>query len=265
MTDYLDEARRAARAAGEIIARGIRHVDTLPAGYTGIGDVLGSIESAASTVIREVIRASFPEHRMLDDASAAPVQAAGESDYCWIVNPLDGTQNVVHGIPHCAVSVALTRGKDTLVAVVFDPLRDEMFVATGEAATTRNGESVHTSGCKRIDEAVLGTVFPMRGTADLARYTPGLLRALAEAGGVRRSGSMLLDLAWVACGRLDGFWQLGMAPRAATAGTLLVTQAGGHVAAFDGRADLVDANALFACVPVLAEALRTLCAPTERA
>jgi myo-inositol-1(or 4)-monophosphatase len=260
LADFAQEATRAARAAGALIARGIGHVRSLPVEYKGRGDVVTDIDRAAEAVIIELIRAAFPAHRILAEESGASAGAA-ESDYRWLVDPLDGSQNFVHGLPHCGVSIALTKGREILVGVVFDPFRHELYVATRDTPTLCNGDPVRVSGCGKLDEALLGVVFPKPSLGRLERFTPGVIRALAQAGGIRRSGSMVLDLAWVAAGRLDGFWQFGMAPWDIAAGALLVKKAGGHVAAFDGSPDLVNADSLLACTPLLAGPLRTLCAP----
>ena len=257
-------AQRAARGAGELLRDAQSRRGSWQVHAKGLGDVVTDIDREAEARIAAELRAAFPGHALLGEEGGLRARADGapaaQDELVWIVDPIDGTLNFAHGLPHFCVSIALARAGQPVCAVAYDPMRDEMFHAELGAGAWLDGRRLQVSSCERLDQALLAAVFPKPGSNWLARFEPTLLRALHQCAGVRRSGSMVLDLAWVAAGRLDGFWQWGMQPWDIAAGALLVREAGGHVAPIDPAAGLLQASSLMACAPGLAAPLREMCA-----
>ncbi len=225
----------AARAAGEVLRACFGDRDGLPVGFKRTEvDLVTEVDRAAEEAALAVIKAACPGHRVVAEETAAHEAAIWEPGYAWIVDPLDGTTNYVQGIPYFAVSVAVYRDGRPLVGVVHDPLRDELFAARRGGGATLNGALVRVSRRERLLRCVLAT-----GTA-VARFGewPDLVRDLAavgpQVGNVRFLGAAALHLAYVACGRLDGFWERRLAPWDLAAGALLVEEAGGRVTCPDG-------------------------------
>lgn len=252
----LGVATRAARAAGELIRRAHGERGAWKVQSKGAGDVVTDVDRAAEACIRDMLLGAFPDHALLGEEGGLQ---GGSAEYTWIVDPIDGTMNFAHGLPHFCVSIALTRDEQAVCAVVHDPLRDELFHATAGAGAWLGAQRLRVSDCAALDQALLAAVFPKPGSPLLERFEPTLLRALRECAGVRRSGSMVLDLAYVAAGRLDGLWQWGMQPWDIAAGALLVREAGGCAQSIDGEQPLLRASSLLACGPALLPMLRTLC------
>lgn len=252
---FLDAGIDAARVAADIVRAGWNDLGGLAVDSKGRGDVVTNVDREAEHGIIAHLHAAFPEHGFLGEESGA----SGSGDFRWIVDPLDGTLNFAHGLQHFCISIALARGPEVLVAVVLDPLRGELFHSAAGSGAWLNGRRLTVSTCETMEQALLATVFPKPGSALAGRYRPILNRALDTAAGIRRGGSMVLDLAYVAAGRLDGFWEFGMHPWDVAAGSLLVSEAGGTVATIEGNPDILSANNLMACTPGLAPALRMLC------
>jgi myo-inositol-1(or 4)-monophosphatase len=232
----------AARAAGRLLRdelSGARRI-----AYKGSPtNLVTEMDQRAEALILERLRGAFP-----DDAILAEEQGArpGRSDRRWIVDPLDGTTNYAHGLPVFGVSIALEVLRRLVLGVVYDPTRDELFVAERGAGATLNDAPIRVSGAATVDESLLVTGFPynIRETADtnLAEYAAMSVRARA----VRRLGSAVIDLAYVACGRFDGFWELRLGAWDVAAGAVLVEEAGGRITGIDGRPLVVDAPTLLA-------------------
>ncbi len=250
-------AIEAAKDAAAIVRGGWQRLDSIAVDAKGRGDVVTDVDRAAERAVIARLHAAFPEHGFLGEESGAATHSA--SEHRWIIDPLDGTMNFVRGVPHFCTSIALARGSTTLVAVVLDPLRDELFHAVRGIGAWLAGRRLHVSPCTDLGLALLATVFPKPGSKFGPRYRPGLIAALDAAAGLRRSGSMVLDLAYVAAGRFDGFWEFGMQPWDIAAGALLVTEASGAVAAIDGEADVMAAQGIVAGTPAIMPALRALC------
>lgn len=258
-TGALPAALSAARRAGRQLREALAQRGSWQVHSKGAGDVVTDVDRRAEACIRAELLRAFPQHAVLGEEGGLDGDAAAE--YTWIVDPIDGTMNFAHGLPHFCVSIALARANEPVCAVAYDPMRDEMFhAALGEGAWLGE-QRLRVSGCARLEQALLAAVFPKPDSKWLERFQPTLLRALRECAGLRRSGSMVLDLAWVAAGRLDGFWQWGMQPWDIAAGSLLVREAGGHVAPIDPAASLLQAHSLLACAPELREALAAMCGP----
>lgn len=218
-------AVRAARQAGQILLRYHDRVDALKVTEKRANDFVSEVDRAAEDAIIQHIRQAYPDHAILAEESG--VHAGNE--YQWIIDPLDGTTNYLRGIPQFSVSIALQHKGSLISAVVYDPLRDEMFTADKGGGAYLNTRRLRISEQKSLQGALLGTGIPFRDQRFVDEYL-GMLKALMrDAAGIRRPGSAALDLAYVAAGRYDGFWELGLAPWDMAAGALLVREAGGVI------------------------------------
>jgi myo-inositol-1(or 4)-monophosphatase len=255
-------AIHAARRAAAVLVDAARDLKRRPAHAKDQAEVASNADAEAENAMIATLRAAFPEHAIVGrDAGAIVSQIAGGSrpgrnTPKWIVDPLDGTVNFCHGYPYYSVSLALTHGGDVTHAVVLDPSRDDLFTAIKGKGAQLNGTPIRTSTCVRLDDALVGTVFPARGSPGMAAYLAALNALVPGCAGVRRSGACALDLAYVAAGRLDAFWEAGLNPWNVTAGTLLVVEAGGRVGDFAGGREFLRANELIAAAPGVFSQLR---------
>jgi myo-inositol-1(or 4)-monophosphatase len=223
-------AVRAARSAGRILLRNFDRVDQLTVSAKGTNDFVSEVDQQAEQAIIRELRSKYPDHAILAEESGAH---AG-SEYRWIIDPLDGTTNYLHGFPQFAVSIALMRRDRLEHAVVYDPLREELFTATRGEGAQLNDRKIRVSPRTSLEGALISTGFPYREQAHLEAYL-GMFKSLtAETAGIRRPGSAALDFAYVAAGRVDGFWELGLSPWDVAAGALLVQEAGGVVSDLGG-------------------------------
>jgi len=221
----LNIAVRAARAAGRIILRHVDRVDMLEVTSKGHNDFVSQVDHQAERAIIDTVRHVYPGHGILGEESGSH-----EGDeYLWIIDPLDGTTNYLHGFPLFAVSVAVQRRGVLEAAVVYDPLHEEMFTATRGGGAVLNQKRIRVSGRRRLQDALIGTGFPFRDMSQLDEYLGTFKKLIPETAGIRRAGSAALDLAFVAAGRLDGFWEFGLKPWDMAAGILLIREAGGLV------------------------------------
>lgn len=223
----------AARRAGAIILRGMNRLDSLQVDAKRYNDLVSEIDRQSEQAIIETIRKAHPDHAILAEETGAH---AADSEYEWIVDPLDGTANYLHGFPAFAVSIAVTERGRLAHGVVYDPLREEMYVASRGRGALLNDRRIRVAQRPGLRGSLIGTGFPFRDFRDLDAYL-GMLRAVLEqAGGVRRAGAAALDLAWTAAGRLDGFFELGLKPWDIAAGCLLIEEAGGVFGHVGGQA-----------------------------
>src|SRR5262245_12106618 len=227
-------AIRAARTAGSIIVDAARDLKRLPAFSKEHADIVTGADMEAEDAIVAAIRGAFPDHAILGEESGHITGAREGGGYKWLVDAIDGTTNFVHGYPHFAVSIALVHGTEVTHAVVLDPVRDEVFAAAKAKGATFNGVTMHVSACLRLSDALVGTVVPARDDPKLAAHTSALSSLVARCSGVRQSGSCALQLAYLAAGRLDGFWMTSLKPWDIAAGALLVKEAGGRIGDFAG-------------------------------
>jgi myo-inositol-1(or 4)-monophosphatase len=248
----LDVALDAAEAAAHEVVRGWSRRAGIQVMAKGAHDLTTSVDLAAEAAALAVIRAARPDDGILAEESGGSTGA----DALWVVDPLDGTLNFSRGIPHCAVSVACLHHGRPQVAVIIDPLRSETFTAMRGAGARLGAEPLRVADATGLAGALVATVFPKR-PEQLAAAQPAILQALGAGVALRRSGAMVLDLAYVAAGRFDGFWQRGMHPWDMAAGALLVTEAGGHMGFIDGFG-VLDAGGCIAATPALAGPLRAL-------
>ncbi len=224
-------ARAIAREAGGLIAAALGGRRTVE--RKSAVDLVTEIDRASERLIIEGLRAAFPRHDIVAEESAPARRGTGT--HCWYVDPLDGTTNFVHGLPHCCVSLALSGPEGAIeAAVVFDPCKDELFDAVRGGGARLNGASIRTSVAAKLDEALLVTGFPYDRREDTEFYLKYFEAFLKRSRDLRRFGSAALDLSYVAAGRFDGFWEWGLKPWDTAAGWLIVEEAGGRVTDFDG-------------------------------
>ncbi|MHB8534640.1 MAG: inositol monophosphatase family protein [Sulfuricaulis sp.] len=236
MHPMLNMAVKAARSAGKIIMRHHDRIDRLTVESKGRKDYVSEVDRMAEAEIIRTLRAAYPDHGFLAEETGA--QAGDE--YVWIIDPLDGTTNFLHGFPHFGVSIAL-RFKDRLEqAVVFDPSRDELFTATRGNGAQINDRRIRVSHVTDLEYALLGAGFPFRSHQNMDIWVATLREFMLSTSGIRRPGSASLDLAYVACGRYDGFWEMGLNAWDMAAGALIVQEAGGMVTDFAGDQTYLD-------------------------
>ncbi|EWH09982.1 inositol-1-monophosphatase [Catenovulum agarivorans DS-2] len=249
MHPMLTIAVRAARKAGHVIARGFSELDLVKVESKADNDFVTNIDKEAEKAIIGTILQSYPDHSFIGEEGGH--QAGKNPDYCWVIDPLDGTTNFARGVPHFAVSIALRVKGKTEVAVVYDPIRDELFSAVRGSGAQLNGYRIRVQNKKELAGTLLATGFPFKAKhlydAYMATFT-----ALFKAGGdVRRAGAAALDLAYLAAGRLDVFWELGLKPWDTAAGDLLVREAGGMVSDLTGGHGYFDSGNIVAANPKL--------------
>jgi myo-inositol-1(or 4)-monophosphatase len=231
MHPLLNIAIGAARRAGDVIVRSLDRVGALAVSEKGRNDFVSEVDRAAEQVLIAAIRKAYPAHGFLAEESGAH---SGD-DYTWVIDPLDGTTNFLHGFPQFAVSIACRHRGRAEVAVVFDPTRGELFTAERGAGTQLDGRRLRVSQRAGLEGALVGTGFPYRENRKWLKPYLGMLeRVMNATAGVRRPGAASLDLAYVAAGRLDAFWEVGLSPWDTAAGNLLITEAGGRVGDFTG-------------------------------
>jgi myo-inositol-1(or 4)-monophosphatase len=235
----LNIAIKAARAAGSAITRSLNRLDSVPVVEKQRYDFATEVDRAAEAEALREIRRAFPDHSILAEESGA---SGTHSRFTWVIDPLDGTSNYLRGFPHFAVSIAqLDRGEPVL-GVVYDPMRDELFVAARGSGATLNERKVRIGQRLGLEGALIATGLPYRQRQHLSSQL-GMLRALlGEAEDIRRTGSAALDLCYVACGRLDGFFEIGLKPWDLAAGALIVREAGGRVTDFRGESGFMQSG-----------------------
>jgi myo-inositol-1(or 4)-monophosphatase len=235
MHPMLGIAVKAVRRAGAIINRATRDLDLIAITRKRHNDFVTEVDKAAEAAIIEVLHRAYPDHAILAEESGATAGSQGESEYTWIIDPLDGTTNFIHGFPQYAVSIALRHKGLLTQAVIFDPTKNELFTGTRGRGAFLNDRRIRVAKRTQLADALIGTGFPFRGFETLDEYL-GMFRALtARTAGLRRAGSAALDIAYVAAGRLDGFWEMGLSPWDMAAGALLVQESGGLVGDFRGE------------------------------
>jgi myo-inositol-1(or 4)-monophosphatase len=248
---------RAARRAGSIINRAALGGESLEVKSKRANDFVTQVDRAAEEAIMDVVRKAYPDHGFLAEESGTTGPA---TEYRWIIDPLDGTTNFIHGFPQYCVSIAIEHRGALAHAVVYDPVKNELFTASKGGGAFLNDRRVRVSKCTRMQDALVGTGFPFKEVTRLDLYTRQLKKLMQTSSGVRRAGAAALDLAYVACGRLDAFWELGLSPWDMAAGTLLIQEAGGLVSDLKGEAGFMESGDI-ACAtpklfPLLLESLR---------
>ncbi len=216
-------------------------------------DFVTQVDKAAEAAIIEVIRRAYPDHAILaEESGESESGAAGKrAEYRWIIDPLDGTTNFIHGFPQYCVSIGVQFRDSAAHAVVFDPTKNELFVASKGHGAYLNDRRIRVSKCSGLQAALIGTGFPFKDLSRLDLYQRQLRAMMSSTAGVRRAGSAALDLAYVACGRLDAFWELGLSKWDMAAGALLIREAGGLVSGLTGEPDYMETGDVVAATPKL--------------
>lgn len=257
MHPMLTIAVRAARAAGQTIMRAYTELDRVEVSTKGINDFVTSVDKEAEAAITYQIRKSYPDHTIVGEEKG---ENRGENkDYIWIVDPLDGTNNFVRGIPHFAVSIALQYKGKTEVAVVYDPVREELFTAIRGKGAKLNDFRIRVTNVNELAPTIIGTGFPFKARQHTETYMTIFGEVFGHCSDLRRTGSAALDLAYVAAGRLDGFFEIGLKPWDIAAGDLLCREAGGTVTDFTGGHNyLISGNIVAGSPKVTTELVKTM-------
>lgn len=246
----------AARAAGNIITRSLDRLDTIRIGEKGPNDYVTEIDQAAEKEIISIIHKAYPSHGILAEESG---ETKG-NDYVWIIDPIDGTRNFIHGFPHFAISIAVSYKGQIEHGVIYDPVRQELFSASRGKGARVNDKRIRVSKRARLEESLLGTGIPYHQSSEYQEaYSSAVDALLPHCGDLRRAGSAALDLAYVASGRLDSFWELGLKIWDIAAGILLIKEAGGLVCDIHGGEDYLKTGNVVAGTPkVLKLVLKTI-------
>jgi myo-inositol-1(or 4)-monophosphatase len=231
MHPMLNIAVKAARRAGTIINRATRNLDIVAFKEKAANDFVSEVDREAEDSIIRTLREAYPDHSILAEESGA----SGESEHQWIIDPLDGTTNFLHGFPQYAVAIAHRHRGVVTQAVIYDPARNDLYTATRGAGAYLNDQRMRVSKRPHLHSSLIGTGFPFRELQHLEVYLAVLRDIMKGAAGLRRAGSATLDLAYVAAGRLDAFWEFGLAPWDMAAGALLITESGGLVSDLAGE------------------------------
>lgn len=250
----LNIAVRAARRAGTHILRSMARLDEVKVDTKGRKDYVSSVDRDAEALIIDTLLKAYPDHQIMAEESGA----AGHSQFVWIIDPLDGTTNFLHSFPQFAVSIALAVRGEVEQAVVYDPVRDELFTASRGAGVQLNNRRLRVSRCHALDHALLATGFPIRDERLIDPYLKSFAAFLHRVDGIRRAGAASLDLAYVAAGRLDGFWEYGLQTWDVAAGALLVKEAGGMVGAINAGDDFMHTGSIIAATPKIFDEMRAI-------
>src|SRR6185295_14829643 len=240
MHPLLHIAIKAARRAGSIINRAALDRTKLEIRSKQVNDFVTQVDKAAEAAIIDIIRLAYPDHAILGEESGAlDAKKIGDgkpAEYRWIIDPLDGTMNYIHGLPQYCVSIGLQHRGAMEQGVIYDPAKNELFTASKGRGAFLDDRRIRVTKCAQLKDALVGTGFPYKELPRLDLYCRQLKEIMRSASGVRRTGSAALDLAYVAAGRLDAFWELGLSPWDVAAGALMVQEAGGLVGDLAGDA-----------------------------
>jgi len=238
MHPYINIATRAALEAGKIILRSLNKLDSIAVQSKGRNDFVTEVDFKAERAIIDILKNAYPDHSILAEESGK----CGDSEYQWIIDPLDGTTNYLHGFPIYSVSIALARKGVVEHGVIYDPLKEELFTASAGDGAYLNQRRLRVTQCNKMSQALLGTGFPFKNIENLDEYL-GIFKAIfPQSAGMRRTGSAALDLAYLASGRLDGFWEMNLQPWDIAAGVLLIKEAGGVITDFAGTNNYLESG-----------------------
>jgi myo-inositol-1(or 4)-monophosphatase len=244
----LNVAIKAARAAGSIINRASLDLDILKINTKSPNDFVTEVDQAAEQVIIETLLQAYPDHAILAEESGR-AHGAKHSEFQWIIDPLDGTTNFIHGFPVYCVSIALAHRGVVQQAVVYDPTRNDLFYATRGRGAYLNDRRLRVSKRTRMSDALIGTGFPFRRGDNFKRYMKMFEDVMTQCAGLRRPGAAALDLCYVAAGYYDAFFETGLNPWDVAAGSLIITEAGGLVGNFTGESDFLHQREIVAGSP----------------
>lgn len=239
MHPFITIAVRAARAAGNIITRNLNRLDTLQVDVKRNKDFVSEVDKQAEQEIISIIRRAYPDHAILAEESG---QAVRDGAFEWVIDPLDGTTNYLHGFPQFAVSIAVRHKGQLEAGVVYDPMLQELFTASRGSGALLNDRRIRVSRRDQLDTALLGTGLPFLAHHDFDSYILVLKAFMQKTAGIRRAGAAALDLAYVASGRLDGFWENSLNVWDIAAGALLISEAGGLISDSTGGSDFMQSG-----------------------
>ncbi len=243
----LNTAIKAARRAGSIINRA-----TLAGGFEvqskRVNDFVTEIDRAAEDAIIGIVRQAYPDHAILAEESGEN-DGGAKNEYTWVIDPLDGTTNFIHGFPQYCVSIAVRYRGQIAHAVVYDPVKNELFTGSKGRGAYLNDRRIRVTRCAQLRDGLVGTGFPFKELERIDLYMKQMRRMMHSCAGVRRAGAAALDLAYVACGRLDGFWEMGLSRWDMAAGALLIKEAGGLVGGLAGEDDWYETGDIVAATP----------------
>jgi len=243
---FLKVAVMAARTSGSFILDNLSKVSMSDVDMKQASDFVTYVDRESESMIINTIKKEFPEHTVFAEESLKE-----QGEYLWIIDPLDGTTNYIHGYPMFSVSIALKHEGEIKIGVVFDPLRDELFTAIKDRGAYLNDRPITVSGIKTIGSSLITTGFPFRKKEMIDYYLTLFRRLFNKVSDIRRAGSAALDLAHLACGRCDGFFELGLSPWDVAAGSLLIKEAGGIVTDFGGGEEYINTGNIVASTPAL--------------
>lgn len=229
---FVVTATKAARAAAREIVFAAENREQIEISDKASNDFVTDADRHAEEIIIRTLRTAYPDHAFLSEEAGRAGNA--DSDYLWIIDPIDGTTNFIHGLPQFAVSIGLTYRGEPIAAVVYDVAKNELFTAAKGQGASLDGRRIRVGENDEMRRALIGTGFPFRRGADIDGYLEGFKRVAERTAGIRRPGSAALDLAWVACGRYDGFWEFNLKPWDICAGGLIVLEAGGLITDLNG-------------------------------
>ncbi|MCC6868021.1 MAG: inositol monophosphatase [Burkholderiales bacterium] len=258
MHPMLTTAVKAARRAGTIINRGARDLDLLTVTTKGPKDFVSEVDKAAEAAIVETLLSAYPDHAIL--AEEGTRQGDNPSaDYVWFIDPLDGTTNFLHGFPQYCVSIALAHKGVVQQGVIYDPIRNDLFTATRGRGAFLNDRRIRVAKRTHLRDCLIGTGFPYRDGSQLDHYLAMLKTMMMQTAGLRRPGAAALDLAYVAAGFSDGFWEVGLNPWDVAAGSLLILEAGGLIGDLAGDENYLHGGQVIAANPkIFAQMVATL-------
>lgn len=256
MHPLVNIAVNAARLAGKIIVRAQDQMSSIQVQKKGMNDFATTIDKAAEEIIIETIKKAYPTHSILGEETG--MHDEHQSDTVWIIDPLDGTTNFIHGFPQFCISIGIKQNNKIMHGVVYDPIRDELFTASRGHGAQLNGKRMRVSQVDTLEYALLGTGFPFRDFSYVDEYFTFLKSLIPKCAGIRRAGAAALDLAYVAAGRIDGFWEFGLKPWDVAAGSLFIQEAGGYVTTIDAQPDFLNANSILAGTPKVYQILLEL-------
>ncbi|AYQ56916.1 Inositol monophosphatase [Bathymodiolus thermophilus thioautotrophic gill symbiont] len=256
MHPTLNIAVKAARKAGDIILRYHNQIDILTIENKAANDFVSEVDKAAEDAIIDELKYAFPTHSILGEENG---EILGDANFQWIIDPLDGTTNYLHGFPQYAVSIALHENNEVTHAVVYDPFKEEMFTASKGEGAYLNEQRMRTTNTDGFKNTLIGTGFPVKSPQHLEAYLEMFKEIHPKVSGIRRAGSAALDLAYLAAGRIDGFWEIELNIWDIAAGVLLIKEAGGFVGDFSGRDKYLETgNVVAGNEKVFKEILKTI-------
>ena len=257
MHPMLNIAVKAARRAGAIINRASQDIGTLTIKSKNFNDFVSEVDVAAERAIIDTLKDAYPTHGFLGEESGS---TSHQSDFIWIIDPLDGTTNFLHNFPQYCVSIALQHKGEITQAVIYEPNRNDLYTATKGRGAFLNDKRIRVSKCDKLQEALIGTGFPFRDFKYLDDYLNMFKSMIQKTTGIRRAGSAALDLAYVASGALDGFWEIGLSPWDIAAGGLLVQEAGGIVTDLSGLSGWLESGNILVASPKIHDDMQAIIA-----